>query len=134
MTSPVMGAKRLRADQLQIIGLRALDKRKSRLVAYLLWFFLGGFGVHNFYLGKFKLATFQLFGAAMSFVLAPADIDKIDLRNPDVVLILVMVSVGLVSVAYLLSLLADLFLIPSRVRSHSAKLREEYIAELSAKS
>ena len=40
---------------------------KSKGVAYLLWFFLGGLSAHRFYLGKIGsgilyLLTFQLFG------------------------------------------------------------------------
>ena len=40
---------------------------KSKGVAYLLWFFLGAFSAHRFYLGKtgsgiLYLLTFQLFG------------------------------------------------------------------------
>ncbi len=40
---------------------------KSKGVAYLLWFFLGGFSLHRFYLGKIGtgilyLLTGQLFG------------------------------------------------------------------------
>lgn len=40
---------------------------KSTLVAYLLWFFLGVFGIHRFYLGRpisgvVQLLTFGLFG------------------------------------------------------------------------
>ncbi|MDB5261652.1 MAG: hypothetical protein JWQ14_933 [Adhaeribacter sp.] len=40
---------------------------KSKLVAYILWFFLGFISLHRFYLGKvgsglFYLVTFQLFG------------------------------------------------------------------------
>ena len=40
---------------------------KSKLVAYLLWFFLGFISMHRFYLGKvgsgmLYLVTFQLFG------------------------------------------------------------------------
>lgn len=35
-------------------------KRKSRGVAYLLWFFLGIFGVHRFYTGHTKSAIAQL--------------------------------------------------------------------------
>jgi TM2 domain-containing membrane protein YozV len=40
---------------------------KSKLVAYVLWFFLGFISMHRFYLGKvgsgmLYLVTFQLFG------------------------------------------------------------------------
>jgi len=40
---------------------------KSKLVAYILWFFLGFLSLHRFYLGKvgsgiLYLVTFQLFG------------------------------------------------------------------------
>ena len=40
---------------------------KSKLVAYVLWFFLGFLSMHRFYLGKvgsgmLYLVTFQLFG------------------------------------------------------------------------
>jgi TM2 domain-containing membrane protein YozV len=40
---------------------------KSKLLAYILWFFLGFFSMHRFYLGKvgsgiLYLITFQLFG------------------------------------------------------------------------
>jgi TM2 domain-containing membrane protein YozV len=34
--------------------------RKTALVAYLLWFFLGLFGGHNFYLGRTGVAVTQL--------------------------------------------------------------------------
>jgi len=34
--------------------------RKSTGVAYLLWFFLGGFGAHRFYLGQTGTAVTQL--------------------------------------------------------------------------
>jgi TM2 domain-containing membrane protein YozV len=34
--------------------------KKTALVAYLLWFFLGIFGAHNFYLGRTGVAVTQL--------------------------------------------------------------------------
>jgi TM2 domain-containing membrane protein YozV len=34
--------------------------KKTALVAYLLWFFLGLFGAHNFYLGRTGVAITQL--------------------------------------------------------------------------
>jgi TM2 domain-containing membrane protein YozV len=42
------------------------SKKKSVLSAYLLWFFLGGFGAHRFYMGKIGsavgLMVLNLFG------------------------------------------------------------------------
>src|SRR5438876_149124 len=34
--------------------------KKTAVVAYLLWFFLGWFGAHNFYLGRTGVAVAQL--------------------------------------------------------------------------
>jgi TM2 domain-containing membrane protein YozV len=34
--------------------------KKTAVVAYLLWFFLGWFGAHNFYLGRIGVAVTQL--------------------------------------------------------------------------
>lgn len=34
--------------------------KKTAVVAYLLWFFLGWFGAHNFYLGRTGVAVTQL--------------------------------------------------------------------------
>ncbi|ETD88999.1 TM2 domain-containing protein [Rhodobacter capsulatus] len=42
----------LTTEQLILVEQRLANDKKSTLVAYLLWFFLGGFGVHRFYLGK----------------------------------------------------------------------------------
>lgn len=46
---------------------------KNIVIAYGLWFFLGGFGIHRFYLGKVGTGLVQLgllaFGFATSFIL-----------------------------------------------------------------
>ncbi|MCD8793335.1 TM2 domain-containing protein [Staphylococcus gallinarum] len=39
-------------DERTYIEQRVANNSKSTGVAYLLWFFLGGFGAHRFYLGK----------------------------------------------------------------------------------
>jgi TM2 domain-containing membrane protein YozV len=39
--------------------------KKSKTVAYLLWFFLGGFSAHRFYLGKIGTAILYLLTAQL---------------------------------------------------------------------
>ena len=36
-------------------------KQKSKVIAYILWLFLGIFGAHNFYLGRIKWGLLYLF-------------------------------------------------------------------------
>lgn len=52
---------------------RVANESRSTLVAYLLWFFLGYFGAHRFYLGRWisgviMLALFGI-GSALAFIL-----------------------------------------------------------------
>ena len=65
--------------------------KKTALVAYLLWFFLGLFGAHNFYLGRTGVAVAQL--------------------------ILSLILVGMVITIFWV--LVDAFLIPSWVRQQN---------------
>ena len=55
--------------EMQLIESRVANDKKSVGVAYGLWFFLGLWGIHNFYLGKTKTALFQLLGGAAAIVL-----------------------------------------------------------------
>ena len=41
--------------------------RKSGGVAYLLWTFVGGFGMHNFYLGRLKVGALQMAGTLLTY-------------------------------------------------------------------
>jgi TM2 domain-containing membrane protein YozV len=61
---------------------------KSKTVAYLLWFFLGGLSVHRFYLGKvgsgiLYLVTFQLFfiGWFVDAFLLSGMVDTCNIKN-----------------------------------------------------
>ncbi len=65
--------------------------KKTALVAYLLWFFLGLFGAHNFYLGRTGVAVAQL--------------------------ILSLILVGMIITVFWV--LVDAFLIPSWVRQQN---------------
>ncbi|WP_420342733.1 TM2 domain-containing protein [Paenirhodobacter sp.] len=62
-----------RATRDLYIEQRISNERRSALVAYLLWFFLGFFGAHRFYLGRWfsglvMLALFGI-GSALAFIL-----------------------------------------------------------------
>ena len=50
-----------------LIEQKVANAQKSTGVAYLLWFFLGGFGGHRFYLGKTGTAVAQLIITIVGF-------------------------------------------------------------------
>ncbi|WP_417808082.1 TM2 domain-containing protein [Thioclava sp.] len=50
----------LSTEQQMLIEQRITNDGKSTVVAYLLWFFLGGLGVHRFYMGKTGTGFVQL--------------------------------------------------------------------------
>jgi TM2 domain-containing membrane protein YozV len=78
--------------------------RKSVGVAYLLWFFLGGFGAHRFYLGHIVSGAIQL----MLFVLG---------------WMTVWIIIGAVPLTVIgIWWLVDAFLIPGMARGHNLEL------------
>lgn len=79
-------------------------RRKSVGVAYLLWFFLGVFGAHRFYLGRVPSALLLLGLTAASWVLS-----------------FVLVGYLLVPVP-LIWVFVDMFLIPGMARDHNERL------------
>jgi|HubBroStandDraft_6_1064221.scaffolds.fasta_scaffold525181_2 TM2 domain-containing membrane protein YozV len=46
--------------QVAVVSAEVASRKKTRLAAYLLWFFLGGIGIHNFYLGRTTTGIVQL--------------------------------------------------------------------------
>lgn len=80
--------------------------RKSVLIAYLLWFFLGLFGVHRFYLGRIGTGVGMLVLHGISWVLA-------------------FVLIGYLGFAFLgLWWLIDALLIPGMARGHNNRLAD----------
>lgn len=98
----------LDTDQLLLIEARVANEKRSTGLAYVLWLFLGLLGIHNYYLGKPLLATFQLLGVLATFGLVMAG-------NFGIALV--------VFFLWVLSFIVDAFLIPSRVLRHTQKLR-----------
>jgi TM2 domain-containing membrane protein YozV len=84
--------------------------RKSTGVAYLLWFFLGGFGAHRFYLGQTGTAVTQLILFILGWVT-------------------LVVAVGFVFLAAVgIWLFVDLFLIPGIARDQNLRLADRLTA------
>lgn len=61
---------------------------KTKLVAYLLWFFLGVFGAHKFYLGKIGMGILYIFtlglfgiGIIIDLFTIPQQVDIYNLKN-----------------------------------------------------
>lgn len=77
--------------------------KKSTGVAYLLWFFLGGFGAHRFYLGATGTAVAQLLLLLLGWL----------------PLFLGWVLLGI-------WLFVDLFLIPGIAREHNMRLADRF--------
>lgn len=49
----------LTSKELQMLSLELEKRKKSLVVGWLLWFFLGGFGGHRYYAGKIKTGVAQ---------------------------------------------------------------------------
>jgi len=82
--------------------------KKSAGIAYLLWFFLGAWGVHRFYAGQTGtgVAMLVLFGASA---------------------LLSVVGIGLLGFFVLgIWLFVDLFLIPGMVERHNSDLLRQF--------
>ena len=85
------------------------NQKKSVGIAYLLWFFFGGFGAHNWYVGKPMLAGAQMFG----YIIALAMYFSGNV-----------IFGGLLFIALGISLILDLCFIPARINAHTERMRE----------
>lgn len=79
-------------------------QKKSVLVAYLLWWFLGSFGAHRFYLGKTGSAVAMLIIMLISI--------------PAMFILIGFVGIAVIGVWWLV----DAFLIPGIAKIHNMKL------------
>jgi TM2 domain-containing membrane protein YozV len=108
-----MGAERSNADTVSRAELRQMHfeaNKKSMGVAYLLWFFLGGFGVHRFYAGRTQSAVLQLGSMIAIYVLALA----------------VSPAFYMLGLVFGIWTMADAFLIPGMIREHNNDLTGRY--------
>ncbi|MBO9428744.1 TM2 domain-containing protein [Sulfitobacter sp. R18_1] len=106
--------KKLEVDQQMLIEQRVANEAKTPVVAYLLWFFLGSFGGHRFYLGKktsgIVMAVLTLVGILTTAILIG---------------FLILIGVGV-------WVLIDAIMIPKVLAEHREELRKELEAEYGA--
>ncbi len=103
----------LTTQQQMLVEQRLANEKKSSGVAYLLWFFLGGFSAHRFYLGQPGTAAAQL-GLLWGGVLLSA----------------VFIGIPMV-VAFFIWLLIDVFLIGGLVEADTTSKRTRIMNEVS---
>ncbi|MCJ8140693.1 TM2 domain-containing protein [Falsirhodobacter halotolerans] len=97
----------LDTQQQILIEQRVTNQAKSTGASYLLWFFLGTFGVHRFYLGRpgtgFAMLALMLLGV---------------------------LTFGITSLIVLVWWVVDLFLIPGMIAGDKDRLRARLTAEM----
>ena len=106
---------KLTPEQQLVVEARVNNKKKSVVVAYILWFFLGGFAIHCFYLESPGMGALRLFLGACGYFL------------------LISGSFGLgVCILVILAIwwCIELFTIPSIVEGLTENARKEYTQEL----
>ena len=110
-----------------LIEAMVASSKKSMWTAYVLWYFVGGLGAHNFYLGRPGLAALQIAGLPFMFcmLLTAKFVVGWETIAGQIICFIGYAGIGLV----ILSLLVDAFMIPSRIRAHSDRLRARLEAE-----
>lgn len=91
--------------QITILNGEIIRNRKSTGVTYLLLIFLGGIGVHKFYLGKTIMGLIYI----GFFILG-------------------LITAGLGFIVLAVALLIDLFTIPKQIKEHEDKIKGELLA------
>ncbi|MBN2741179.1 MAG: TM2 domain-containing protein [Rhodobacteraceae bacterium] len=104
----------LSTEQQMLIEQRITNDGKSTTVAYLLWFFLGGLGVHRFYMGKTGTGIAQL----ALFILGWLTL-------------VVYIGIALL-IALGIWVLVDAFLIPSMASRSREEMRAQLTSQMGA--
>ncbi|MEM9754759.1 MAG: TM2 domain-containing protein [Pseudomonadota bacterium] len=105
----------LTTQQQMLVEQRLANDQKNPVVAYLLWFFLGGFGAHRFYLGKIGSAVGQLILFWLGIVL----------------LFVFLIGIALL-IAFTVWWIVDAFLIPGIIEEDKRALRVRISQEIEA--
>lgn len=110
---------KLSPQQMSILSSEVAKYQKSVGLAYVLWFFLGTLGIHQYFIGKAGRGTLYLVGGICGWILLIVGL---------VATTAAAVVIGIVLLAIIgILLLIDLFTIPRQIR-HVYELHEVDIA------
>lgn len=126
------GAKKLTVEQQMLIETRIGNEKKSTLVAYLLWFFLGSLAAHCFYLGKWKTGLLRLILGVIGILgFTIGGVGLMASTTEDVAAGATAISgfFGLILLVLGFWLIIDLFTIPKSIRQHQEALRQKLSEE-----
>ena len=99
------------------------EKKKSKIAAYLLWFFLGGFGAHQFYLGNIKTGVFYICLWAFymfSYLMATG----MALSGTRVIPVVFLPSI-ILSIIFAVLLIKDAFLVYKKIEKYNERILSE---------
>lgn len=130
----------LRTDELVLVEARVANHKRSLFFAYLFWFFLGYWGVHQFYLGRIKHGLIMLVCGTVglsSLVFGSIGFLGISLEQRPgrygraVDTFAGMTGLGIVLFGlWLLLMIIDLFLMPFYRERHMKRLRVKFMRDL----
>lgn len=112
--------KELSDREYQMLESKMREHDKSHGVAYLLWFFLGYFGVHKFYIGNYLMGFLYPALGFMSIVFF-----LIGISAPEFFGFATLMGMGLGVL-----LLYDLFTMPRQIRDVKSKKKNKFIRQL----
>jgi len=121
----IQAQRELSDKDLAIFNAELQRQSRSALLAYVLWFFVGGLGVHNFYMGK---VLWGLFYIGLTFLgwgllIAGSSVEATDKS---------LASAGVLALMVLgIFLLWDLFTIPRQLKQRQECIEQELLDKLS---
>lgn len=130
----------LTEKQLAVLESEMQKRRKSTLLAYVLWILFGAIGMHQFYLGNTKRGLWYLGLWILTIVclfisLSTAGFDfsspiTEEIGDPTGFGLIVFIFGGFVALILAVLLLCDLFTMPSQVREADEKEEDKIIQEI----